>query len=35
MGRIGTMTVIARTATFLLGEGAGYITGQNPGSTVA
>ena len=29
MGRIGTMTEIARTAAFLLGEGAGYITGQN------
>ena len=35
MGRIGTMTVIARISAFLLGEGAGYITGQNPGSTVA
>ena len=35
MGRIGTMTEIARTAVFLLGESARYITGQNPGSTVA
>ena len=29
MGRIGTMTEIARTAAFLFGEGAGYITGRN------
>ena len=29
MGRIGTTTEIARTAAFLLGEDAGYITGQN------
>ena len=29
MGRIGTMTEIAKTAAFLLGDGAGYITGQN------
>ena len=35
MDRIGTMTEIARTSAFLLGEDAGYITGQKPGSTVA
>ena len=29
MGRIDTMTELARTAAFLLGEGAGCITGQN------
>ena len=29
MRRIGTMAEIAKTAAFLLGEGAGYITGQN------
>ena len=34
MDRIGTMTVIARIAAFLLGEGAVCITGQNPGSTM-
>ena len=27
--RIGTMAEIAKTAAFLLGDGAGYITGQN------
>ena len=29
MRRIGTVAEIARTAAFLLGDGAGYITGQN------
>ena len=29
MRRIGTMAEIAKTAAFLLGDGAGYITGQN------
>ena len=29
MRRIGTMDEIAKTAAFLLGDGAGYITGQN------
>ena len=29
LGRIGTMAEIAKTAAFLLGDGAGYITGQN------
>ena len=29
MRRIGTVKEIARTAAFLLGDGAGYITGQN------
>lgn len=29
MRRIGTVAEIAKTAAFLLGDGAGYITGQN------
>ena len=29
MRRIGTVAEIAKTTVFLLGEGAGYITGQN------
>ena len=29
MRRIGTVAEIAKTAVFLLGDGAGYITGQN------
>ena len=29
MRRIGTVAEIAKTTTFLLGDGAGYITGQN------
>lgn len=29
MGRYGTVEEIADTVTFLLSEGAGYITGQN------
>jgi NAD(P)-dependent dehydrogenase (short-subunit alcohol dehydrogenase family) len=29
MQRIGTTTEVAKTAAFLLSEGAGYITGQN------
>ncbi len=29
MRRIGTVTEIAKTTAFLLGDGAGYITGQN------
>ena len=29
MRRIGSMAEIAKTAAFLLGDGAGYITGQN------
>ena len=29
MRRIGTVDEIAKTAAFLLGDGAGYITGQN------
>lgn len=29
MGRYGTMEEIAKTARFLLSDGAGYITGQN------
>ena len=29
MQRIGTVSEIAKTAAFLLGDGAGYITGQN------
>ena len=29
MRRIGTVEEIAKTAVFLLGDGAGYITGQN------
>ena len=29
MRRVGTVAEIAKTTTFLLGDGAGYITGQN------
>ena len=29
LARIGTMAEIAKTTAFLLGDGAGYITGQN------
>jgi NAD(P)-dependent dehydrogenase (short-subunit alcohol dehydrogenase family) len=29
MKRIGLMSEIAKTAAFLLSDGAGYITGQN------
>jgi NAD(P)-dependent dehydrogenase (short-subunit alcohol dehydrogenase family) len=29
MGRVGQVAEIAKTAAFLLSDGAGYITGQN------